>query len=477
MSGFIDGVGELLNPVFQRGSEAFGDVANQIQEVAMNNSDNFITGNQRVELATGEYESNRLDPITRYNLDLRDRHGIFSKLYEDGVSKIYAYPMDLSDTPSTTEAMHFMQFNMYEVESPSMRNRDNLSQLLQELEADPETDNFMDSVDTETLNRMGLAGGAYENVQNYVENNQRQDAVGYGTVLRSSGYDSNLGPIAPNQSGQRRSTDQLIQLRLDDVKTKIEKDKTVRSPNPTRTLRQKRYKSKDTCFLYMPHKINNLSLQSYDTPSMLFANMMIGIGGDVTRAAQQAIGQGNLKAAGNSIADALSKAGPVAMRKALGFIDSVSSIIGMDTELEAAATQIFGASINPRKELVYNAPELRTFEFSYEFYPRSVKETQIVESIIRLFRFHSAPTLANSGVFLIPPSIFAIKFFQRTTKSVAENPFLLKVRDCALTEVNVDFTPNGSFSAHMDGSPVAITMSLTFKELDVNVKDDILEGY
>jgi len=470
----MQGAGELLNPIYQRGAEAFGDVANQIQEVAMNNSDNFITGNQRVELATGEYESNRLDPITRYNLDLRDRHGIFSKLYEDGVSKIYAYPMDLSDTPSTTEAMHFMQFNMYEVESPAMRNRDNMSQLIQELEADDETDNFLDAMDAETLRRMGIAGSAY---QNFVETApHRTSPEGYFVTAPEP---FSLEPAAGglDNVGQRKPTDQLIALKQDQLKKEVAKDKTVRSPNPTRTLRQKRYKSKDTCFLYMPHKINNLSLQSYDTPSMLFANMMIGIGGDVTRAAQQAIGQGNLKAAGNSIADALSKAGPVAMRKALGLIDSVSSIIGMDTELEAAATQIFGASINPRKELVYNAPELRTFEFSYEFYPRSVKETQIVESIIRLFRFHSAPTLANSGVFLIPPSIFAIKFFQRTTSSVTENPFLLKVRDCALTEVNVDFTPNGSFSAHMDGSPVAITMSLTFKELDVNVKDDILEGY
>ena len=61
--------------------------------------------------------------------------------------------------------------------------------------------------------------------------------------------------------------------------------------------------------------------------------------------------------------------------------------------------------------------------------------------------------------------------------SVLENPFLLKMRDCALTEVNVDFTPNGNFSAFGSGAPVATTMSLTFKELDINVKDDILEGY
>ncbi len=50
----MESAGELLNPIYQRGAEAFGDVVNQIQEVAMNNSDNFITGNKRVEIATGE---------------------------------------------------------------------------------------------------------------------------------------------------------------------------------------------------------------------------------------------------------------------------------------------------------------------------------------------------------------------------------------------------------------------------------------
>ena len=101
----------------------------------------------------------------------------------------------------------------------------------------------------------------------------------------------------------------------------------------------------------------------------------------------------------------------------------------------------------------------------------------MVEAIIKLFRFHSAPALASGGNFLVPPSIFALKFYQRTSTSVTENPFLLKIRDCALTEVNIDYTPNGSFSSFGNGAPVAITMSLTFKELDINVKDDILEGY
>ena len=407
------------------------------------------------EIYTGDYEGRRLDPSRKYEIDLNKDYGPLAGLYKTtnnpSNSTVFAYPMDLA-TSADGDTTHFMQFNMYETQSAKLRSADRLQALVDEqpLNADNSWMEQVTSKDDDALMKLGLT----------------PLGAGRGTRI-GEGRRSN-GRSATEQINQR-----IVDLGAD---SRGSENTRFRTPNPTRTVRQKKYKSKDTCFLYMPHKINNLAIQSYDSPSLLFASIM---GQSITSlvGGLNALGDGDFEQARKEGTKMLQSVGPIAMRKALGALDSVTSMLGMDTELEATATQLLGKAINPRKELVYNSPELRTFEFSYEFYPRNLKESQMVEAMIKMFRFHAAPALATGGNFLVPPSIFAIKFYKRNMNSVEENPFLLKMRDCALTEVNIDYTPNGNFSAFGSGAPVAITMSLTFKELDINVKDDVLEGY
>ena len=440
--------GQQDNGFFSRMIEGFKDVAN-------NRNSSYDT-QDALDIYTGDYEANRLDPSRRFDINLNKERGPLSNLYKTtnnpSNSTVFAFPIDLATSPDA-ETMHFMQFNMYEVQSAQMRDAQRLSTLLNENPLNEEDNSFVESLTDEQLRATGVP-----------ETQDRQ-------IL-----DTGAAYLTPKNPKDR------IQARMDFLTNQNFRggvNRRVRTSNPTRTLRQKRYKSKDTCFLYMPHKINNLSLQSYDTPSMLFASILGQSATSLMGAVKSAFSgeEGSGGEAMDELKRVMGSLGPIAMRKAIGALDSVASIVGMDTELEAAATQLLGQAINPRKELVYNSPELRTFEFSYEFYPRNLKESQMVEAIIKLFRFHSSPSLANQGNFLVPPSIFEIKFYKRDTNTVAENPFILKMRDCVLTEVNVDFTPNGNFSAFGSGAPVATTMSLTFKEIDINVKDDILEGF
>jgi len=452
------------------------------------NRNSFYSNQNAVEIYTGDYEANRLDPSRRYENELNKAEGPLANLYKTtnnpSNSSVFAFPIDLATSPDA-DTTHFMQFNMYETQSAQLRNADRLSTLLKENPLNEEDNSWKDRVaqmSDEDIANMGLTPIGYQPTRSKEVPGDpiyRQRAI----TNRNAGTGANTTGVITERidtvQSVRLSSDEIIQQRVDFMGNQNYRggvNKRVRTPNPTRTLRQKKYKSKDTCFLYMPHKINNLSLQSYDTPSLLFASIL-GQSTTALAAAGKALMSGNFADAGKEAMNMIQAAGPIAMRKAIGALDSVASVIGMDTELESAATQLLGKAINPRKELVYNSPELRTFEFSYEFYPRNLKESQMVEAIIKMFRFHSAPALATGGNFLVPPSIFAIKFYKRNMNSVVENPFLLKMRDCALTEVNVDFTPNGNFSAFGSGAPVATTMSLTFKELDINVKDDILEGY
>ena len=147
--------------------------------------------------------------------------------------------------------------------------------------------------------------------------------------------------------------------------------------------------------------------------------------------------------------------------------------------LQAGATAFLGVVQNPQLEMLYTSPEFRKFKFEFVFYPRSEAEARNVQSIITSFRFHQAPEIAaeGAGFFLVPPSEFDIKFYCNGE----ENPNIPKISTCVLSNIDLDFAPNGSFAAYEvpgqidpssggTGMPVAIRMTLSFQETQVLTK-------
>lgn len=158
----------------------------------------------------------------------------------------------------------------------------------------------------------------------------------------------------------------------------------------------------------------------------------------------------------------------------------IGGIAGQGTT-QAIITRNFGA-VNPRIEYIYTSPVLQTYQFDYVFYPRSEKEAQSVLEIIRLFNFHSAPELrsATKNTFLVPPSEFKIEFYYNGQV----NPNIRPIKkNCVLTSISTDYAPNGfktyeTNDGRLDtriggtGMPVAIRMTLQFKELEFYEKKD-----
>jgi hypothetical protein len=146
-----------------------------------------------------------------------------------------------------------------------------------------------------------------------------------------------------------------------------------------------------------------------------------------------------------------------------------------------------GTTVNPMMEVVYSAPEFRSFRFDFMFYPRSSIEAKEVQNIIQRIRFHQAPeVLGNNsagglgGYFLVPPSEFDIKFYYNGT----ENPNIPSISTCVLQTVDVDYAPNG-FAAYevledrnipkwgSTGMPVGIRLGLVFRETQIITKFDL----
>ena len=147
---------------------------------------------------------------------------------------------------------------------------------------------------------------------------------------------------------------------------------------------------------------------------------------------------------------------------AIGGNLNINSVIGRST----------GLALNNNLELLFNGVTLRTFPFNVTFTPRSQKESQVVLEIIRSLKSAMAAkknaTQGQGGIFLRAPDVFTLRYLHNGK----DHPFLNRIKDCALTGLSVNYTGAGTYASYFDGSPVAINMSMTFKELNPVYHED-----
>jgi hypothetical protein len=127
-----------------------------------------------------------------------------------------------------------------------------------------------------------------------------------------------------------------------------------------------------------------------------------------------------------------------------------------------------GAVINPNLELLFNAPTLRPFNFTFKLASRSETESKIIRSIIRFFKQGSAAQKSESNLFLKAPHTFQIQYLHRGE----EHKFLNKFKECALQSFGVSYTPEGQYATFTDGAMVSYQITMQFQELEPIFNDD-----
>jgi hypothetical protein len=103
----------------------------------------------------------------------------------------------------------------------------------------------------------------------------------------------------------------------------------------------------------------------------------------------------------------------------------------------------------------------------------SEKEVQSVKSIIRTLRYYAAPEITLGGFAFVPPADFDITFFQ----AGKENTNLPRINTCVLDRIDVDYSPEQSYSTFANGHPVAVRLSLGFREVEILHKERVLQGF
>jgi len=160
-----------------------------------------------------------------------------------------------------------------------------------------------------------------------------------------------------------------------------------------------------------------------------------------------------------------------------GSNESLKTAVGTAIAGQAAGvggqllTRTTGAVFNPNMELLFSGPSLRQFSFKFTFTARQSEESKEIVKILRFFKQGSAVQRSESNLFLKSPHTFKIQYLYRGPAG-GENPFMGKIKECACTGVNVNYTPQNNYSTFSDGAMTSYEMSLNFSELEPVFNDE-----
>ena len=137
----------------------------------------------------------------------------------------------------------------------------------------------------------------------------------------------------------------------------------------------------------------------------------------------------------------------------------------------ALLSRATGAVLNPNLELLFEGPDLRQFNYTFKMSASNQFEASQIKSIIKWFKKGMAIRRASGQLFLATPNVFRLKYIKGEGN---DNPHdgLNLIKDCALLNCQVNYTPEGNYSTFTDGTMTMYELTLSFGELNPIMAED-----
>ena len=257
-------------------------------------------------------------------------------------------------------------------------------------------------------------------------------------------------------------------------------------------------------------------------PQDVSTSMSTSWGGkEITNTAALALrGYANLTTGGD-ITDAIKAVGSGVPGFAKGLPSSVAAgLVNMGLKATGAQTNLgmndilggtAGVITNPNTEMLFGGPSIRNIGFKFKMAARSEREARNMLTICRRFQHHASAKFggtspiiggvikglsnlgnsnkpkkektnvtndeimeyANSNNFIGVPDLCLFKYM--TGNNV--NTYLNQYKACALTNVDVNFTPDGSYSTLVGGYPSAVELTVGLVETKIIYQGEIDTNY
>ena len=168
-----------------------------------------------------------------------------------------------------------------------------------------------------------------------------------------------------------------------------------------------------------------------------------------------------------------------ALREALGGQQGSNLISALRIGLAQAAvgrkgmfSRIGGGILNPNMELLFQAPGMRTFNFSFTMSARSRTEATQIKKIIRFFKQGMSVKRSTNNIFVVSPNTFKVNYILGNTGD--DHPSIGRIKECALTDLNTTYGNGSTYMTFDDPDRTMTTykIDMTFKELNPITEDD-----
>ena len=239
--------------------------------------------------------------------------------------------------------------------------------------------------------------------------------------------------------------------------------------------------------LYMPDDIQDA--YKADWEGKAFGSITAGL---LAAAGRDGVGY-KLKSA---LQTAKKTAANLPVNAAAGIITNLAKGITGD---QINASDVFGGISgvvkNPNVELLFQKMNLRTFDLTFKMSPYDSEETQNIQKICQTFKKAMLPSYdlgdrkvfgmdknenvasqnkdpALNSSFIAVPSVCHVQFMHGGSR----NTYVPKYKMCAITDVNVNYTPDGNYAVFQGGAPVATELKISFMETKLVFAEDIDMG-
>jgi len=164
---------------------------------------------------------------------------------------------------------------------------------------------------------------------------------------------------------------------------------------------------------------------------------------------------------------------------------SIQSITGDTLSNDDVFGSISGAIMNPNTELLFQSVDMRNFMLKFKLVPRNDTESLTINRIVKTFKACTLPMRDpgkvfgfnkngdNSGIlsgFIGVPHLCRVSFMRG---SEVHNVLPI-YKMLAVTQVDVNYTPDGTYATYGDGQPVAVELAINFQETKINFAEEVL---
>ena len=209
---------------------------------------------------------------------------------------------------------------------------------------------------------------------------------------------------------------------------------------------------------------------------------------------------GDMAGLTDSVLSGMLNVGALSQSVAARITKSIAAMSGTSMTKNDVLAGTTGTILNPNVEVLFGGPKLRNVSFTFKMAARNLNEAKTIHAICTQFKKNSLPGYGatsrisdsvasglktqigmtadtqdksdNAGKhanFIEVPNLVMLKYM----KGSSMHPYLSQYKSCAITNVDINYTPDGVYSTTIDAYPTAVELRIGLVETKLVYKGEI----